>query len=147
MTSTTTITDDITIYAHWIGSSPSGSIGYTSNTADRQTVTITLRNAVGYYWGKNSDYSKNTYTATTASSVTLEINENGKYYLAVRGANDEVVPASNNSDYSVTFYKITLDAQGGTVSPAYIIAAKNSTVALPEASYTGYDFFGWGSLD
>ena len=122
---------------------PTGSITSTNSVASSQTVTLKLSDNVGvagYYWGTSSTYSNNTYTSTSSSSVTKPISSSGTYYLVVKDTSGNV-----SSSYSITFYKTTLDANGGSVSPSYIITKNGNTVTLPTPTKSEATFVGWAT--
>lgn len=122
---------------------PTGSISSTNYVANSQTVTLKLSDNVGvagYYWGTSSSYANNTYTSTSSTSATKTIINPGTYYLAVKDTSGNV-----SSTYSITFYKTTLNANGGSVSPSYIITKSGNSVTLPTPSNDEADFVGWAT--
>jgi|GEM_PF-5035142 len=122
---------------------PTGSISSTNNVAASQTVTLTMSDdyaLAGYYWGTSSTYSSNTYTATTATSATKTVSSAGTYYLFVKDTFDNV-----SSAYSITFYKTTLNANGGSVSPTAVITQKGKSFTIPTPTRTDYIFKGWAT--
>ena len=140
-------TGNATYYAVWTFIDtivPTGSISSTNNIAVSQTVTLTLSDNVGvagYYWGTSSNYTSNTYTATSNSSVTKTVSSSGTYYLTVKDTSGNL-----SSNYSITFYKTTLDASGGSVSPASVLAESEESLTFPTPTRSGYSFDGWYTL-
>ena len=122
---------------------PTGSISSTNNTAQTQTVTLTLSDNVGiagYYWGTSSTYTGNTYTSTSSKSVTKTITNPGTYYLTVKDTSGNI-----SQSYSITFYKTTLNANGGSVAPSYIITKKGNTLTFPTPTKQGASYNGWST--
>ncbi len=123
---------------------PTVSLTSTNNVATSQTVILTLQDNVGvvaYYWGTNSSPSYSEFTSITSATsknITKTVSSEGKYYLVARDA------AGNKSTIlQTTFRRITLNANGGSVSPAYVVVKSGSTVSLPSATRSGYSFKGW----
>lgn len=122
---------------------PTGSISSTNNVATSQTVTLNLSDnegVAGYYWGTSSSYINNTYTSTSASSVTQTVSSAGTYYLVVKDTSGNV-----STSHSITFYKTTLEANGGSVSPSYVITKDGNTLTLPTPTNSNLTFVGWGT--
>ncbi len=139
---------DATLYAVWgyVDSvKPAVSVSSTNNAASSQTVTLTMTDnsgVVSYYWGTNESPSSSSFTAitsTTSKTVTKTVSAGGTYYLIAKDA------AGNTSTTSVTFCKITLNGNGGSVTPASIITKSGNTVTLPTPVRSGYNFLGWGT--
>ena len=134
------------LYAHWTeATKPTVSISTTNNVATSQTVTLTLNDNVGiagYYWGTNSSYSSNTYTSVSGSpttkSITKTVSDSGTYYLTAKDSSGNV-----SSTQSITFYKTTLNANNGSVSPSYVITKSGNSFTLPTPTRSGYTFDGW----
>ncbi|MBR1531098.1 MAG: leucine-rich repeat protein [Eubacterium sp.] len=122
---------------------PTGSISSTNNVAASQTATLTLvdeTGVAGYYWGTNSNETSNAYTETTAGSVTKTVTEPGTYYLTVKDT------SGNLSDtVSITFYKTTLNADGGSVSPASVLTKLGNSFTFPTPSRSGFTYQGWST--
>ena len=124
---------------------PTASITSTNNVATSQTVTLTLGDNKAldkYYWGTTSAASGNiTYTTITDSPDTFEptktVSSNGTYYLSA------VDKAGNRYYTSKVFYKTTLNANGGSVSPASVITMTGNSFTLPTPTKTGNTFDGW----
>ncbi|MCQ2485669.1 MAG: leucine-rich repeat protein [Clostridia bacterium] len=139
-------TSNSTYYAVWTQNDttkPTGSISSTNNVAASQTVTLSLSDNVGvagYYWGTSSTYSNNTYTATSSSSVNKTMSSSGTYYLTVKDTSGNV-----SSNYSITFYKTTLNANGGSVSPTSVLTKSNNTFSFPTPTKSGYTYSGWST--
>ena len=122
---------------------PTGSISSTNNVASSQTATLNMSDNIevaGYYWGTSSSYSNNAYTETSSSSVTKTISNSGTYYLTVRDTSGNL-----STTYSITFYKTTLNANGGTVSPSYIITKSGNSFTFPTPSKSNYTYNGWST--
>ena len=123
---------------------PTGSISSTNNVAASQTVTLSLSDNVGvagYYWGTSSTYSNNTYTATSSTSVTKTISSAGTYYLTVKDTSGNV-----STNYSITFYKTTLNANGGSVSPTAVLTRSGNSFTFPVPTIVGsYTYAGWST--
>ena len=112
---------------------------YSANTT--QTVTATFLDdsgIAGYWWGSNEDYTKNTYTANTATSLVFKAKRSGNYYLTVKDVYGNI-----SLTYYFTYNKIILNANGGTVTPSYIISVKNCKITFPTPTRAGYTFKGW----
>ncbi|MCR5151287.1 MAG: InlB B-repeat-containing protein [Clostridiales bacterium] len=141
-------TGNVTLYAQWTESTkPAGSISSTNNVASSQTVTLSLSdnlNLAGYYWGTSSNYSDNTYTAVsgTSKSVTKTVSSAGTYYLTVKDAAGNI-----SSTISKTFYKTTLNANDGSVSPESVITMSGNSFTLPQPTRPGYWFLGWADIN
>ena len=122
---------------------PTGSISSTNNVAASQTVTLTLsddKGVAGYYWGTNSNYSSNTYTATSSTSVKKTVSNAGTYYLTVKDTSGNI-----SDTVSITYYKTTLNANGGSISPASVITKKGNSFTFPTPIMDGYTYQGWST--
>lgn len=122
---------------------PTGKIKTTNNLASSQTVNLNFNDNVGiagYYWGTNSNYSSNNYTSTSSLTASKTISSPGTYYLTVKNKNGKV-----SSNYSITFYKTTLNANGGSVSPTYVLTKSGNTFTLPTPKKGGYSYLGWST--
>ncbi|MGN0527159.1 MAG: cohesin domain-containing protein [Acutalibacteraceae bacterium] len=124
---------------------PVGSISSTNNVSTTQTVTLKLSDDVGiagYYWGTNSTYTNNTYTTVsgspTSTTVSKTISSNGIYYLTVKDNAGNI-----SASVSATFYKTTLDANNGSVSPSYIITKSGNSFTFPTPIRNDYTYKGW----
>lgn len=138
---------DTTLYAVWKRNDttkPTGSISSTNDVAASQTVTLSLSDnegVAGYYWGTSSVYNSNAYTATGSSSVTKAISSSGTYYLTVKDTSGNV-----SSNYSITFYKTTLNANGGSVSPTSVLTKSGNSFTFPTPTgKSGYTYSGWST--
>lgn len=120
---------------------PTGSIFSTNNIASSQTATLTLSDdtgVAGYYWGTNSTYTSNTYLTVSSGSIEKAISAAGRYYLTVKDT------AGNISDtVSITFYKTTLNANSGSVSPTSVLTQSGKSFTLPTPTRDNYSFEGW----
>ena len=128
---------------------PTASISTTNNLATSQTVTLSMSDSygiVGYYWGTSVTYSNNAYTSmsstssTSSISITKTISSAGTYYF-----NAKDVAGNISNTQSITFYKTILDANGGTVSPNYVITKSGNSITLPMPTKSGYTFLGWST--
>lgn len=120
---------------------PTGEITATNHVASSQTVTLTLSDNVGiagYYWGTSSTYSDNPYTETNETTVEKTITASGTYYLTVKDAGGNVSVGT-----SITFYKTSLNANGGLVTPDYILTAEGKSFTFPTPERSGYNYKGW----
>ena len=121
---------------------PTGSITTTNNLAAAQTVTLKMSDntdIAGYYWGTNSSYGSNPYTAA-AASVTKSVTAPGTYYLTVKD-----VAGNVSATQSITFYKTTLNPNGGTVNLTSVLTAKGNGFTFPHPTRDDYKFNGWGA--
>ena len=141
-----TPTGNATYYAIWKegdSTKPTGSITSTNNVAASQTATLTLSDNVGvagYYWGTNSKYSSNTYTSASAGSVKKSVKAAGVYYLTVKDVSGNI-----SNTVSIRYYKTTLNANGGSVSPSSVLTKSGNTFTFPTAKKTGYACKGWNT--
>ena len=136
-----------TLYAHWITDDtekPSVALSSTNYVSPSQNVTIELSDNVGikgYYWGTNSSYSNNTFTSTSSASISTTVDSAGTYYATA------VDTSGNVSDtQSITFYKTTLDANGGSVSPTSVLTKFGYSFTFPTPTRSGnYVYNGWST--
>lgn len=122
---------------------PIGSIASTNNVTSFQTATLTLSDNVGvagYYWGTNSNYASNTYTTASAGNITKTISSAGTYYLTVKNTSGNI-----SDTVSVTYYKTTLNANGGSVSPTSVLTQSGKAFAFPTPTRSGYTYQGWST--
>lgn len=139
-----TPSDNVTYYAVWeeIDTiAPIGTITSTNNDASSQTVTLNLsdnKGVAGFYWGTGIEYSDNDFVATSRTSVDLTISAEGTYYLTVVDTSDNV-----SKTVSITFYKTTLDCQGGSARIDSILTKAGNTFTFPTPTREGYEFVGW----
>lgn len=122
---------------------PDVNVSITLAPATTQTLyfDMTDNNQVaGYYFGTNPTYSGNAYTTVNGTKAERVISSSGTYYLWV-------VDASGNKSerFTITVYKINFDANGGSVSPSYTLAAYGTTITLPTPTRAGYTFKGWST--
>ena len=134
-----------TVTISYDNTKPSGSISSTNGVSASQTATLSLSdnvNLAGYWWGTNSSYSNNTYTTVsgTSKSVTKTISASGTYYLTVKDAAGNI-----SSTVNKTFYKTTLNGNGGTSSPASVITMSGNSFALPTPTRSGYTITKWNT--
>ena len=122
---------------------PTGSISSTNNVAASQRVTLTMSDNIGvagYYWGNSSLYSNNSYVSTSSPSFTKTISSPGTYYLTVKDTSGNI-----STTYSITFFKTTLNSNGGSVSPTNILTKSGNTITLPTPTKSDSTFVGWGT--
>ncbi|MBQ9413664.1 MAG: peptidoglycan-binding protein [Clostridia bacterium] len=124
---------------------PSGAITVTVSAASAPTVTLTLQDNVGiagYYFGTNTVYIDNPYTAVAGDrsvQMDVRITKPGIYYLVVKDTSGNVSDAA-----SVKFHNVVLNANGGAVSPSALLVKSGASVTLPTPTRVGYRFLGWG---
>ena len=95
---------------------------------------------MGYYWGTSSNYSSNNFYQTSSKSVTDTVSSSGTYYLTVKDTSGNL-----SSTVSKTFYKTTLNANGGSVTPSYIITMNGNSFTFPTPSKSGSSYNGWST--
>ena len=133
-----------TLYAVWRyvdKVKPTGTISSTNDVSSSQRVTLTFTDNVGvdgYYWGVNSDYNKNGYTKISKTSAVKTISSEGVYYLTVRDTSGNI-----SQTCSITFYKTFLNANGGSVTPEYIITKSGNSFVFPVPERKDYSYDGW----
>ena len=133
-----------TLYAVWSSiEPPTCSFTITNNPTINQTVTLKFSSSVGiygYYWGTNSNITSNTFYSTSATNITKTISSSGTYYFAVKDTYGNF-----STTKSITFYKTTFNANGGSITPSYIITQSNTSVTPPEPIWNGNAFYGWST--
>ena len=133
-----------TLYAVWSSiDPPTCSFTTTNDPTINQTITLKFNSSVGicgYYWGTNSNISSNTFYSTSATNITKTISSSGTYYFAVKDTYGNF-----STTKSITFYKTTLNANGGSITPSYIITQSNTSVTPPEPILNGNAFYGWST--
>ena len=136
--------DFIVLYAVWTDSEkPFGSISSTNSVAASQTATLSFSDNVeiaGFYWGTSSNYANNTYTATSSTSASKTVSTAGTYYLTVRDTSGNLSDTVN-----ITYYTTTLNANGGSVSPASVLTQSGKAFTLPTPTRSGYTFSNWNT--
>ena len=115
---------------------PIGSVNSTNNCATSQTVTLTLDNVANYYWGTKEKPDENDFENVTANVVEKKVSKEGTYYLVVKNEKKQ-------STVKTTFYKTTLNPNGGKVNPNYIITESGKNFTLPKPTKKNYAFNGW----
>ena len=140
----------VNLYAVWNkneASAPTASLKSTNDLSNSQTVTINMYDNEGvfaYYWGTNSAYKNNEYQECSSISTSIEIekvvDKAGTYYLTV-------VDVSGNVSITcaMTFYKTTLNANGGSVSISSVLVKSGNNITLPTPNRTGYSYAGWST--
>lgn len=125
---------------------PTVSVSSTNLVSASQTATLSLSDNVGvvsYYWGTSSSPSNSSYTtitSTKSTSIQKTVSSSGTYYLFAKDADGNV-----STSATITFYKTTLNANGGSVSPASVLTKSGETVILPTPTRANYGFAGWGT--
>lgn len=134
-----------TLYAHWISkgdiTKPSVVISSSNDVSASQTVTLILNDNVGikgYYWGTSSSYSNNTYTATSNTSISKTVDSAGTYYATAVDTSGNV-----SATVSITFYKTTLNANGGSVSTTSVLTKSGNSFTFPTPTRNNYTYTGW----
>ncbi len=120
---------------------PSGSISSTNNVAESQTVTLSKNDNVsiaGYYWGTLSEYADNPYVETGSENAEETVYSPGTYYFTVMDNCGNVSPS-----YPITFYRTSLNANGGSVSPTSVLTAGGESFMIPTPTRQNYSFDGW----
>ena len=122
---------------------PIASISSTNNVASNQTVTLTMGDdtaLTGYYWGTSSSTSPGFTSISGKNYSTMkDVSASGTYYLTVKDTNGNV------TQKSITFYKTTLNANGGSVSLSSVLSASGNYISLPTPSRSGFIFSGWST--
>ena len=124
---------------------PTATITSTNKVAASQTITLTLGDNKAldkYYFGTSNPSNTNlTYTSIsdspTSYTPTATVSSNVTAYISV------VDKAGNKYYTSKVFYKTTLNANDGSVSPARVITIQGNSFTLPTPTRTGYTFGGW----
>ncbi len=114
----------------------------TNNISSSQKITLQAFDNIGikgYYWGTNS--APTNYTSVTTNKLILEktVSNPGTYYLIAKDAEDNIKTAS------VTFYKTTLNVNGGSVTPSILLTKSGNSITLPTPTRSGYTFLGWST--
>lgn len=120
---------------------PYGEITSTNDVAQSQTVTLSLSDNAGvdgYYWGSSADYTKNSYAQVSSESVEKTVSQAGTYYLTVKDTSGNL-----SETVSITMLQTTLDANAGSVTPAYVLTESGQSFVLPSAERSGYNHLGW----
>lgn len=117
---------------------PICSVNSTNNCATSQTVTLTLNNTTKYYWGTKENPDENDFENVTATVVEKKVSKEGTYYFFAKNEKKQLIFKNNT-----TFYKTTLNANGGKVNPSYIITESSKNVTLPKPTKKNYVFNGW----
>ena len=122
---------------------PVGSMTATNNFAPSQDVTILMSDnevVLGYYFGTSANYEENEFFEASELTAIQTVTEPGTYYLFVMDA------AGNISDVkTITFYKLVLDANGGTFDIPYVIVEANQSFTLPVLQRDRFKFNGWST--
>ena|GEM_PF-3115813 len=125
---------------------PEVSISSTNNISSSQTVTLDMTDNAGvvaYYWGTSSSPSSSSYTSissTVSTAIQKTVTEAGTYYLIVK---DE--EGNYSATASITFFKTTLNAGSGSVSPSAVLTKSGSSFTLPSAKRSDRSFRGWST--
>lgn len=140
-TPTTSITEPTTATVPTIEPTVPGpicSVNSTNNCATSQTVTLTLNNTTKYYWGTKENPDENDFENVTTNVVEKKVSKEGTYYFVAKNEKKQLIFKNNT-----TFYKTTLNANGGKVNPSYIITESSKNVTLPKPTKKNYVFNGW----
>ena len=135
-----------TLFAHWITDDiekPSVTLTATNDINPSQNVTIDLCDNIGikgYYWGTSSSYSNNAYTTTSSTSISKTVDSAGTYYATAVDTSGNV-----SSTVSITFYKTTLNANGGSVSPTSVLTKSGNSFTFPTPTRSNYTYVGWST--
>jgi len=131
-----------TFYAIWEDVNvPTIEVTSTNDVATSQTIivnTTSEEDLAGYYFGNSATYSENEFVATTNTIYNFPVTEAGTYYVTVKDIYDEV-----SASFAVTFYKVTLNANGGNSAIPYVITKAGNSVQLPLVTKAGAKFLGW----
>ncbi|MBR5232572.1 MAG: bacterial Ig-like domain-containing protein [Clostridia bacterium] len=125
---------------------PSVSITPSDNYASSQTVSLSVSDNVGviaYYWGTNSSPSDSNYTSITSTkgaNISKAVTSPGTYYLFAKDIDGNV-----SNPASVTFYKTTLNVNGGTGSETILLTAAGNSFVLPTPTRSNYTLLGWST--
>ena len=123
---------------------PTGSISSTNNLASSQTITLTMSDNIGlagYYWGTSSSTSPS-FTSISGKSYSATVNSfssNGTYYLTVKDTSGNIYQTSK------TFYKTTLNANGGSVTPTSVITMGGNSFTFPTPTKSNNTYKGWST--
>lgn len=122
---------------------PIVSLSSTNTVSSSQTVTISLSDNIGikgYYWGTNSTYFNNTYTTTSSTGISKTVDSAGTYYATAVDTSGNV-----SSTVSITFYKTTLNANGGSVNPTSVLTKSGNPFTFPTPTRSNYSYVGWST--
>ena len=109
------------------------------------------------YFGKDSNYSRDSLSPIESSSGSYhkyKVTDSGTYYYYKKyyqptydeGYNPVTTHLSASKYYKAgpfTFYKTTLNANGGTCAVSQVIVEAGKNCVFPQASREGYVFKGW----
>ncbi|MBR2151700.1 MAG: InlB B-repeat-containing protein [Clostridia bacterium] len=133
-----------TFYAVWAGANkPALKVTSTNNVATKQTLIINAtagEDISGYYFGTSAYYKENNFTETNKKVSTVDVLDAGTYYVTVMDVSGNV-----SATIPVTFYKITLNANGGNVAIPFVIVKAGNSIDMPEAVNVGYQYLGWST--
>lgn len=132
--SVSAITNDKAVTTSIEENTTSENISSTNNLTEYQEVTLNLKNADSYYFGK-TDKTFN-FNKVEKESITQKISEAGTYYLIL--VKNNIISGS-----SITFCQTTLNTNSGKVKQKNILTEKGKTIALPKATKDKYSFKGW----
>lgn len=122
---------------------PTLEITASNNVAASQNLTIDITSEdgiAGFYFGTSATYSDNEFISTSDAQTIKAISAAGTYYITAKSASGAV-----SETKSITFYSITLNANGGSVDLTNLIIASGNTVTLPQATRAGFAFVSWGT--
>ncbi len=135
VTSSSTVTGNVTLYAHWVGISCTLTYNANGGTVNPVSKTVIYGSAYG----------------SLATPIRIGYSFTGWYTAASGGtqvtSNTMVSNASNHTIYAhwaVNTYTITFNPNGGTVNPTTRPVSYGSAYgALPTPVRAGYTFDGW----
>ena len=138
-----TVYTEFDVKTHSDTAKPTCGLSSTNDVSDTQTAYLSMSDMVGlagYYWGTSASYLDNTYTEISGTNQVVEkpISSTGTYYLTVKDTSDNI-----STTASISFYKTTFNANGGTVSQTEVLTKDGYAFILPVASRTGFTFDKW----
>ena len=130
------LTSNQTLYAQWTAISYKVTFNANGGTVSQTSKSVTYDGTYGTLpTAARTGYTFNGWF--TAASGGTKVTDDTKYNLT-----------SNQTLYaqwSAVSYKVTFDANGGSVTPASASAAYEGTVALPVPTRSGYKCLGWAA--
>lgn len=132
----------------------SSAIEVSHDASSSQTITYSIDSGTTtYYWGTNSNYKNNPATNPSSNTTLVKkiVSSEGSYYMTtyreVWGSNGFLAGTVTSEYDMVRFYKISLDANGGTVGLSFVLASDyaGGKTDLPIPQRTGYEFKGWAT--
>jgi uncharacterized repeat protein (TIGR02543 family) len=133
-TASTTVNDNITVYAKWTNDHPMVTFDAQGGSASHSAITV------------NAGASITNLPTATRSGYALDgwftqINGEGSQFTNTTPVNEDITVYAC---WIVVRYTVTFDAQGGSVSPSSITVNEGEYVTnLPTVTRGGYIFDGW----